>query len=104
MYITEYLEKLVESELGGDKSKFEELWTRIPEFAERLHSFNADSSWLHWTPKTFDGWYCVKASNEYHVYYQERGSKSDFTKFQDEREAINYAIHTLQFSNQRGAT
>lgn len=98
MYITEYFTKVVSDKLGGDASRFDELWALIPDFGEKLRSFNADGSWLHWTPKTFDGWYCVRTGSGFDVYYQERGRKEATTHFSDEMEAIKFAINSSVMS------
>jgi hypothetical protein len=101
MYITEYLTNEVGEKLGGDVSRFDELWELIPSFGEKLRSFNADGSWLHWTPKTFDGWYCIGTGGGFDVYCQERGRKEAATHFSDEREAIKFAINSSVFSLQK---
>ncbi|KQP08645.1 hypothetical protein [Pseudorhodoferax sp. Leaf265] len=98
MYVTEYLKNLVVDLLGGDVSRFDELWVLVPDFSAKLRSFNSDGSWLHWSPKTFDGWYCVPSSSGFDVYYQERGLISEATHFSDEREAIKSAIDASVFS------
>ncbi|MBC7750543.1 MAG: hypothetical protein H7Z73_02325 [Candidatus Saccharibacteria bacterium] len=82
----------MKEKLSGEISRFDELWQLVPDFSSKLREFNADGNWLHWTPKTFDGWYCIKTSIGYEVYYQERGVKSDFTHFKDEKGAIKFAI------------
>ena len=98
MHVTEYLQIQVTELLDSDRSRFDELWTLIPDFSAKLRSFNSDGSWLHWSPKKFDGWYCVPASSGFDVYYQERGQIGDITHFSDERKAIKSAIDASVFS------
>lgn len=98
MFITTYLQQQVDEKLNGDVSRFDELWTLIPNFNQELRRFDADGSWLHWTPKTFDGWYCVQVSSGFDVYFQERGSREESKHFADEKEAIKFAIDTAVFS------
>ena len=64
----------------------------MPDFSERLRAFDSDGSWLHWSPKTFDGWYCVPGPQGFDVYVQDRGQQSDLRHFVDEREAMMFAI------------
>jgi hypothetical protein len=54
-YVNQYLKQKIDEQLGGDASRFDELWERIPNLSDVLRSFNSDSNWLHWTRKTFDG-------------------------------------------------
>jgi len=97
MYITQYLAELVDKELGGDRSRFEELWELLPDFSERLRAFDSDGSWLHWSPKMFDGWYCVSRPQGFDVYVQDRGQQSDRRHFVDEQEAMMFAIDVSVF-------
>ncbi len=90
--IGEYIDGLVKTELRGDRSRFDELWERVPNFGQRLREHDRDSAWLHWRPKTFDGWYCLRANPGYVVFAQERGAKSDQRAFSSEREAVRYAV------------
>lgn len=92
MSISAYIEQLLASELGGDLSRFDELWDRVPNFGQRLREFDDPSSWLHWTPNTYDGWYCLKQGSAFVVFAQERGDKSSQRAFATEREAVRYAI------------
>ena len=97
-YVNEYLRQAVDEHLGGDASRFDELWDRIPNFAAALRRYNADTNWLHWSAKTFDGWYCVAhPESGFDVYYQERGHREPSTHFAQERAAIRFAIHASVF-------
>lgn len=94
MFLHEYIEQVVNDKLGGDLSRFDELWGLIPDFAQTLRTFDSDSGWLHWRKKTYDGWYCVQTSKgTFEVYYQERGNKEPGTAFTDERDAILFALN-----------
>ena len=97
MHITSYVERLIADELDGDSSRFDELWERVPNFGQRLREFDNDSAWLHWSPKTYDGWYCLKEGSTWVVFAQERGSKSEQRAFASEREAVRYAINVASF-------
>ncbi len=90
--VTSCLQALVDDRLGGDASRLDELWSMIPDFAQRLRAFDTDGSGLHWRPKTFDGWYCVAVAGGFEVYYQERGFKEPPRHFADERAAVLYAL------------
>lgn len=92
MLLSDYLRELIAGRLGGDESRFEELWQLVPGFSERLRSFDSGREWLHWRPKTFDGWYCVHDGSEYLVYYQERGIRGNPLRFQSEARAVTYAV------------
>lgn len=98
MFIDSYIEGVIKEHLGGDARRFDELWSFIPDFGTRLRSFNHDSSWLHWTRKTLDGWYCVAAPIGYDVYFQEQGAISRRRHFISEQEAARYAINASVFS------
>lgn len=94
MFVNEYIKQVANDKLGGDLSRFDELWDLVPNFAQTLHTFDSDSAWLHWRKKTYDGWYCVQTSDRvFEVYYQERGSKEPSTIFTDERNAIRFALN-----------
>jgi hypothetical protein len=98
-YVNQYLKQKVDEQLGGDASRFDELWERIPNLSDVLRSFSSDSNWLHWTIKTFDGWYCVENANSgFDVYYQERGHREDPVHFDEERAAIRFAINASVFN------
>lgn len=98
MYINQYLKQVVDEQLAGDASRFDELWERVPNFSEVLRGFNSDSNWLHWTKKTYDGWYCVPSSaSGFDVYYQERGSIGEISHFDDERSAVRHAMNASVF-------
>lgn len=98
MFVNEYLKQVVDEKLDGDASRFDELWGLVPNLSGMLRSFNSNSNWLHWTRKTYDGWYCVTGSaSGFDVYYQERGSKSELSHFGDERSAIRHALNVSVF-------
>jgi hypothetical protein len=98
-YVNQYLKQKVDEQLGGDASRFDELWDRIPNLSDVLRSFNSDSNWLHWSRKTYDGWYCVASPDSgFDVYYQERGHREQATHFDDERAAIRFAINASVFN------
>ena len=94
MDLASYLQQLIRDKLEGDTSRFDELWDRVPNFGNRLREFDADSSWLHWTTKTFDGIYCIAEGSKFVVYFQERGAidERSHRAFLSEREAVRYAI------------
>lgn len=98
MFVSDYLKQQIETNLGGDRARFNELWDLVPNFSARISSYDSDSAWLHWRPKTFDGWYCVSSGGGYVVYYQERGIRSDVKHFQSEREAVWCAVDTAVLS------
>ena len=98
MYISEYLKQEIDENLGGDVSRFDELWQLVPNFSEKLRGFSSDNAWVHWSRKTFDGWYCVKIKDgRFEVYYQERGGKEPSEFFSDEREAIRCLLKHLGY-------
>ena len=91
--IHDYVSGLIGEKLGGDAGRFDELWLLVPDLAETLRRFDADSGWLHWRPKTFDGWYCVAQPGAgFEVYYQERGIRDAGVMFSDQRAAIRCAL------------
>jgi hypothetical protein len=92
---SDYVKAVIESHLNGDASRFDELWDLVPGFIERLRSFN--SGWLHWSPKTFDGCYCVKTASGYDVYFQERGVIESRRSFPSDRQAVRFLreLHLL---------
>ena len=92
MLVSEYLQQEIASRLDGDSRRFNELWHMVPDFSARLRSFDLDSAWLHWSAKTFDGWYCVPSACGYSVYYQERGRREPPRHFESEIEAVWYAV------------
>ena len=98
MNIHEYLKQLVADKLEGDTSRFAELWELEPELPAKLRSFDRDDGWLHWRPKTFDGWYCIAMPDGFGVYYQERGSKEPLKLFANERDAMTFALTSSVFS------
>lgn len=85
-----YVKAAIESHLDGDASRFDELWDLVPGFIGELRRFNGDSEWLHWSPKTFDGWYCVKTGSGYDVYFQERGVIESRRSFPSDRQAVTF--------------
>lgn len=93
MFVNGYIEGVIKDYLGGDAKRFDELWLLVPGFGENLRAFNSDASWLHWSKKTFDGWYCIAAQGGYEVYYQERGHVSQRRLFTSEKEATRFAIN-----------
>ena len=98
MYITQYLKEQVDEKLSGNAARFDELWELAPNFSATLRRFDSDSSWLHWSRKTFDGWYCVESRDSgFEVYFQERGVKDSSRHFDNERAAIRFAINTSVF-------
>lgn len=98
-YVNQYINQMVDEQLGGDASRFDELWELIPNLSEVLRSFNSDSNWLHWSRKTYDGWYCVANPNAgFDVYYQERGHRERAKHFDNERAAIRFAIDASVFN------
>jgi hypothetical protein len=98
MYISEYLQQEIKEKIEGDKSRFDELWQLVPNFSERLRSFNSDNGWVHWSKKTFDGWYCVKDKDgKFEVYYQERGGREPSEIFSDERDATRFLLKCLGY-------
>ena len=98
MYVNQYLKQVVDDQLGGDAARFDELWERIPNLPALLRSFDSNSNWLHWTRKTYDGWYCVTSPNSgFDVYYQERGIMDQVRHFGCERSAIRFAINASVF-------
>jgi hypothetical protein len=100
-FVNQYLKQKVDEHLGGDASRFDELWERIPNLSQVLRSFNSDSNWLHWSRKTYDGWYCVSnAESGFDVYYQERGHREPNTHFDEERAAIQFAINASVFNTE----
>ena len=98
-YVNQYLKQKVDEQLGGDASRFDELWEQIPNLSAVLRGFNSDSNWLHWSRKTYDGWYCVaNPVSGFDVYYQERGHREQATHFDEERAAIRFAINASVFN------
>jgi len=99
MYINEYLKQQIHENLDGNAARFDELWELVPGFSAMLRSFNSNSSWLHWSKKTFDGWYCVESRDSgFDVYFQERGQREESWHFDNERAAIRFAIHSSVFN------
>ena len=98
MFVNSYIERAIHEHLGGNVGRFDELWALIPDFGAQLRSFNSESSWLHWSKKTFDGWYCVSAPSGFEVYYQERGQVSQRSHFTFEKEAVRFAINASVFT------
>jgi hypothetical protein len=94
MSIHDCLSGLIAKKIGGDISRFDELWQLVPDLAQKLRSFDPDGRWLHWRTKTFDGWYCVGCADAgFEVWYQERGVREPGVLFSDEREAIRFALN-----------
>ena len=98
MFVSDYIDSVIKEHLSGDARRFDELWILISGFGAKLRSFDSDSSWLHWSKKTFDGWYCVAAPSGYEVYYQERGHISQRKHFTSEPEAVRVAINASVFT------
>lgn len=92
MDVADYIREVVNEKLDGDSSRFDELWDLVPGFGKKLRSFDPESSWMHWSPKTFDGWYCIDLTQGYEVYYQEHGLLFETTHFKRENEAVKYAL------------
>lgn len=63
MLVNEYIVQVANDKLGGDLSRFDELWESVPNFGQKLRTFDSDSAWLHWRKKTYDGWYCIQNSD-----------------------------------------
>ena len=104
--INDYVSGLITEKIGGDASRFDELWQHVPDLAKKLRSFDADAGWLHWRPKTFDGWYCVALADAgFEVWYQERGVREPGVMFSDQREAIHFALNAavIDLDTTRGA-
>ena len=93
VFVDEFIRESLRQHVDGDAARFDELWALVPDFGQRLRSFDSDSAWLHWAPKTFDGWYCVAAPAGYSVYYQERGFVGQRWFFVSERAAARFAIN-----------
>ena len=93
MTLNDYLVQLIARDLGGDTSRFDELWKLVPDFGATLRSLDASGNWLHWRRNTFDGWYCVADDGGFEVYFQERGQRDVGTAFTDERKAVRYAVN-----------
>lgn len=95
MFVNEYIVQLANDKLGGEFTRFDELWNLVPNLAQTLRTFDSDSAWLHWRKKTYDGWYCVQTSDGvFEVYYQEREVKEPSTVFTDEPKAIRFALNS----------
>lgn len=92
-----YLQTAVAEHLGGDASRFAELWERVPGFAKTVRDATRDIGDVHWKSRTLDGWYCVETSAGYDVYYQERGIASDVRTFSTEAAAATYFLRTLGY-------
>jgi hypothetical protein len=90
-----FVERLIADRLGGDSSRFDELWDLLPDLGERLRAFDDDSAWVHWRRKTFDGWYCMKEGSTWRVYFQERGGISQNRAFATEKEAVRFALKSV---------
>jgi len=93
--VGEFVEKLIADRLDGDSSRFDELWDLLPDLGERLRAFDDDSSWLHWSRKTLDGWYCVKEGPTWRIYFQERGGISESRAFATEKEAVRFSLQKV---------
>lgn len=86
MYALARLDALIEERLGGDSSRFLELFENREVF-DLLRTSGLPGDWYHFEPKTFDGDYLVEASDGFHVYWQERGMKTAERQFDSLKEA-----------------
>lgn len=90
-----YLQRLVAEHLDGDASRFEELWTVVPDIGRTIRGMTDLATDVQWRRRTLDGWYCVQEGSRYEVYNQERGIVSDLRTFPTEPAAVTYFLRTL---------
>ena len=86
---TDYINKLVNEQLGGDKSRLPELFEDESVFMN-LQNMATDSDWYHFEPKSYDGCYLVRGFPGFQVYEQERGAMSNLRVFGHLSEAAGY--------------
>ena len=83
------LDQRIKEKLGGNENRIVELFHEESFFNE-LVAAGKDGDWLHYEPKTFDGWYFIKFGNGFACYEQERGGKYTSMYFQNLIEAATY--------------
>lgn len=94
MSLHEYLSHQIGNKLAGDATRFDDLWKLVPDFFEKLRSFDSNDAWLHWSKKTFDGWYCLSVEEDcYEIFYQERGHQYPSEFFSDKHAAVRFAFN-----------
>ena len=60
MNVSDFIEKMVNENLNGDISKFDNIWDIMPEFYNSLaDKINEQNDWLFLKKQTFDGWYLI---------------------------------------------
>jgi hypothetical protein len=92
-----YLQSAIAEHLDGDVSRVEELWQRVPGFAQMIRDLTRDIGDVHWRSRPVDGWYCVGTGSGYDVYHQERGIVSGRRTFSSEPAATTYFLRTLGY-------
>jgi hypothetical protein len=92
-----YLRGAIAEHLDGDAARAEELWERVPGFAETIRRLTRDMGDVQWKSRTLDGWYCVDTGAGHDVYYQERGIVSGRRSFDSEAAAGTYFLRTLGY-------
>jgi hypothetical protein len=90
---TDYINKLVNEQLGGDKSRLPELFEDESVFMN-LQKMAVDSDWYHFELKSYDGCYLVRCFPGFQVYEQERGVKSNQRVFSHLSEAAAHFFNT----------
>lgn len=90
----EYFRTEIAEHLGGDASRFEELWDLVPRFRRRVRGFTRHLG-IRWSRGIGDGLFCVKTGEEYRVYYQERGAVSTPRVFSSEARAVTFVLREL---------
>lgn len=75
----QYIDKLIDQKLNGEKHRVVELFDSDSIFDE-LNENSEHNDWLHFELKTYDGDYLVKEGESYLVYLQERGRILAFEK------------------------
>ncbi len=93
----QYLDFLVDKNLGGDKSRVVELFQDDSVF-EELNKNSSSYDWFHFEPKTLDGDYFIKAKNGYRCFMQERGQLvSCVEKFPNIEDAAKHFFETAGY-------
>jgi len=90
----EQLNRLISERLNGDRGRIAELFQDEAVFVQ-MRDLARESDWVHFSPKTYDGYYLVNECSGYLVYFQERGSKSGFRVFNSLAEAATYFFNGL---------
>jgi hypothetical protein len=85
----EYLKQQIAEKLGGDERRVVELFENESIY-DVLVACARDSDWYHYQKRTFDGWYLVRGTEGFEVYYQERGAVMEHATFTNLREAATY--------------